>query len=141
MTLLLALLDVALTVVHSAVVVANLVLWLPQKTRRLHLGVVGLTAASWFGLGAFYGLGYCVLTDWHWQIKRARGLEPPSHSFIYYLTSSAGVDLAPSTVHLLTAVVFGVVVCLSLVLNVWALFRPAKSSERARRVRFDRGGI
>jgi hypothetical protein len=27
---------------------------------------------SWFGLGLFYGIGYCPSTDWHWRIKRAR---------------------------------------------------------------------
>ncbi len=128
MATLLALLDGGLTLLHLAVVVANLTLWLPRATRRLHLGLVMLTAASWFGLGAIYGMGYCVLTDWHWMLKRARGLTPPTGSFLHHLLTSLGLDVAPATVELATAVGFGFVVFLSVALNVRAYVRPAKSS-------------
>jgi hypothetical protein len=62
-------LNVAFFVVHGAWTVFNCVGWAWRRTRRLHLIAVGLTAASWVGLGARYGWGYCPCTDWHWQVR------------------------------------------------------------------------
>lgn len=36
----------------------------------LHLVTFGLTAFSWFALGALYGWGYCFCTDYHAQVLR-----------------------------------------------------------------------
>lgn len=69
-----AALDLGLSVVHLAVVLGNLLLWIPRQTRRLHLWLVMATIFSWLGLGVWYGnLGYCFLPDWHWQLKRSLG--------------------------------------------------------------------
>jgi Protein of Unknown function (DUF2784) len=116
---LLATLDWSLTVLHLLVVAGNLLLWIPRPTRRWHLGLLCATCISWFGLGLFYGVGYCVLTDWHWAIKRARGVDVPSHSFVHHvLVDGLGVPLTPQNVDTLVAVSFACVVCLSVVLNV-----------------------
>jgi hypothetical protein len=115
----LALLDWLLGVVHLAIVLANLLLWLPRSLRRWHLGLLALTSASWFGLGAIYGVGYCVLTDWHWAIKRARGIEVRPSSFIHHLlVDGLGLPFSQSFVDTSTALTFACVVCLSIVLNV-----------------------
>ena len=91
--------DWLLTALHVAVVLGFLLLWIPRRTVRLHRWVVGLTAASWLGLGATRGLGYCVLTDVHWRVKHARGERRLPASFLKYagdaLTSR---DLPPRSV-------------------------------------------
>lgn len=83
-----------LTMAHVAVVLANVLLWIPRRTRTLHAIVVGVTATSWFvlGPGLGRGVGYCVLTDWHWQVKRALGEQELPGSFITYMFRWIGVD-------------------------------------------------
>ena len=51
-----------------------------RRTRRYQLTTVSLTAVSWFGLGFWYGWGYCPCTAWHWQVRSRLGLvDPPSY--------------------------------------------------------------
>ncbi len=114
----LALLDALFSVIHAVVVLANVSLWMWRRTRPLHLLLVACTAASWFGLGLVYGLGYCFLTDWHWSIKHARGETTASGSFIHYvLNDILNLPLSPTTTNWITAVGFAGVVLLSLLLN------------------------
>src|SRR2546428_5981250 len=79
--------DKALTLVHLALIGFVLVGWLPRRTRRAHLIVAVLVAASWLGLGAWYGLGYCPLTDWQWQVRPQMGARDLPSSFIEDLLS------------------------------------------------------
>ena len=44
-----------------------------------------LTLISWLGLGIFFGIGYCPLTDIHWELKRELGENDLPASFIKYL--------------------------------------------------------
>lgn len=119
MNVVLALLDWLLMVVHVLVVLANLLLWIPPAWRRWHLWVVAATCVSWFGLGLFYGMGYCLLTDWHWKLRVARGVHVAPQSFIHHvLVDGLGIPLAQSAVDTLTAVAFACVVSASLALNV-----------------------
>jgi hypothetical protein len=94
-------------------VLGNLLLWIPRRTLRLHLGLVLCTTASWLGLGAFHGLGYCFLTDWHWRIKRALGETNLPGSFIEYaLERPTGWALDPA---LLKRVIVGAFVSAALI--------------------------
>lgn len=103
----LAALDWLLTALHVAVIVGFVVLWLPPATVRIHRWLVGLTAFSWLVIGYFFGFGYCFLTDWHWQIKRARGITDLPGSFLKYAGDYAtGADLPASTVDTVAASVF-----------------------------------
>lgn len=98
-------LDYSFAVLHSATVLAVVLLWIPRRTRRLHRWVVGLTLASWVGLGAVYGWGYCFLTDWHWSVKDRLG-EPHPNSFIQYaLEAWFNLQLPPPLVDTATALV------------------------------------
>lgn len=84
-------LDISLAAFHGGLVLFNLTGWMCKKTRRSHLVVLGLTLLSWFGLGMFYGWGYCPFTDWHWQVKVRLGETDLPHSYIkYYLDYLTG---------------------------------------------------
>ncbi len=92
----LRLLDQALFLLHAVLVLFILTGWMWQCTRRLHLLVVGLTLASWVGLGAWYGWGYCPVTDWHWQVKAALGETALPASYIkYYADALTGESWDP----------------------------------------------
>jgi len=74
--------DFFFVVLHLAITAFNLLGWIWRRTLRWHLLSILLTAASWFLLGIYYGIGYCPITDWHWHIKRKLGAEVLPHSFI-----------------------------------------------------------
>ncbi len=89
-------LDVFFMVFHTLQVFFSLTGWIWKQTRRFHLGLMTLTLLSWFGLGWFYGWGYCPSTDWHWQVKEALGETGLPNSFIkYYLDRLTGKDWDP----------------------------------------------
>ncbi|HBH22291.1 MAG TPA: DUF2784 domain-containing protein [Cytophagales bacterium] len=111
-------LDILYWWVHVLVISFNLLGWIWIKTRKLHLISVGLTLGSWLILGIWYGLGYCFLTDWHWQVKRQLGQMNLPNSFItFLLNDQLGFQLSPSIVDLWTGILFSVVVLISLYLN------------------------
>jgi len=77
-------LNIFLTLLHLALVGFNLTGWIWRRTRKAHMITLGLTLASWFVLGIWYGWGYCPLTDWHWDIKTKLGETHLPNSFIKY---------------------------------------------------------
>lgn len=90
------LLDPLLFLLHAALVLFNLTGWAWRRTRRLHLITISLTLLSWFGLGLFYGWGYCPCTDWHWEIKHQLGESDLPPSYIkYYLDRWSGLEWDP----------------------------------------------
>ena len=73
-------LNVGFFVFHSAWILFNCVGWMWRRTRPWQLATVSLTALSWFGLGIWYGWGYCPCTEWHWQVRARLGHhDPPSY--------------------------------------------------------------
>jgi len=78
-------LDVVFFVLHSALIVFNMVGWAFRRTRKWHLVSLGLTAASWFVMGYWKGWGYCLCTDWHFMVRRARGIEDVEFNYIQLL--------------------------------------------------------
>lgn len=87
------LLDAGFVALHAAVVGFNMLGWAWRRTRRLHLLSIGGTLLFWFGAGMFYGWGYCPLTDWHWDVKRALGETGLPASWIkYHLDAVTGID-------------------------------------------------
>ena len=84
--MLLLLADIFFTILHLAIIFFNLFAWIPVRTRRWHLIVAGLTAASWFILGLWYGIGYCPITDWQWRVKELRGETNLPGNFVEYFS-------------------------------------------------------
>jgi hypothetical protein len=93
-------LDYGLFLVHLALVLFNLLGWLPQRTRKAHLTCIALTWTSWIALGFFYGFGYCPLTDWHWEVRQARGLDMPNNYIKFLIDNLFGVNSHPELVDL-----------------------------------------
>ncbi len=113
------LLDSFFWVFHTALVVFNLTGWIPRRTRRLNLFTLAMTAFSWFGLGFWYGWGYCACTDWHWQVRQQLGYHDESSTYIHLLLLKlTGVSFDLTTVEILTLAGFLVSLVMSLILNI-----------------------
>ena len=113
------LLDMLLVAFHTLLVGFNLLGWVWCRTRRLHLITISATLLSWFGLGVVYGWGYCPLTDWHWQVKRALGETAlPASCVEYYLDRLTGFDWSRTTVDALVVGVALTALLLSVALNL-----------------------
>ena len=116
--LLLTFLDYLLTVVHLAIVIFNLFGWIPPATRKAHFISVLVTAASWFILGIWFGIGYCPVTDWQWQVKERLGEKDLPGSFItYYANKFTGGDFSPALINAVTGISFAAAVIASIVVN------------------------
>jgi hypothetical protein len=110
-------LNIFFFVFHSAFTLFNLTGWAFRRTRKWHLFTIGLTALSWFGLGIWYGWGYCVCTDWHWQVREAMGMQDRSNSYIHFLLFKlTGFNLSPALVESVTLFVFLICAVLSMLL-------------------------
>jgi len=83
--LLLHIADYAFLVFHTALTVFNALGWALRATRRLHVLTMVLTGLSWVGLGYWYGWGYCVCTEWHWQVREALHQPIPFDSYITFM--------------------------------------------------------
>ncbi len=95
--------DILFTLAHVALIGFNLLGWIWKRTRKAHLVVLVLTAASWFVLGIWYGWGYCPLTDWQWEIKEKLGEKNLPNSFVKYAVDKlTGLDINPSLVDTVT---------------------------------------
>ena len=111
-------LDIILTFVHLVLIGFNLLGWIWPKTRKLHFITVLLTAGSWLILGLWYGMGYCLITDWQWEVKEKLGESNLPNSFIkYYADKLSGQNIDAGFIDTATAVTFAVVALLSLFLN------------------------
>ena len=98
-------LDYFLTFFHSALVLFVLLGWIVKPTRKTHLITLALILISWLEIGWYKGvIGYCPLTDWHWDIKYVLGERNIPSSFIeYMLEKFTDMDLSRKLVDIGTA--------------------------------------
>jgi hypothetical protein len=114
----LRLLDIFLTFIHLIIIGFNLFGWIWPATRKMHFICVLATAASWLLLGLWFGVGYCPVTDWQWQVKVQLGEHDLPASFIkYYADKITGKNISSSFVDLITAICFAVAALLSVYVN------------------------
>ncbi|MDR3695265.1 DUF2784 domain-containing protein [Mucilaginibacter sp.] len=112
------LLDVLLTIVHCLIIGFNLFGWVWKPLRRAHLICIGITAACWFILGIWYGIGYCPVTDWQWHIKEQLGEHNLPASFItYYADKISGRQIDETLISNITAASFFVAAAISVYVN------------------------
>ena len=116
-------LNIFFFVFHTVWTLFNMVGWMFRPTRRWHLVTLTLTALSWFVLGIWYGWGYCLCTDWHWQVRRQLGFDDESNSYIHFLLLKlTGINMDPQLVETATLVIF----VLAVVMSVWLNIRDRK---------------
>jgi len=112
------LLDYLFLIFHSLLTLFNVFGWIWRKTRLANFITLSLTALSWFGLGWFYGIGFCPLTEWHWQVLRKLGTHDLPYSYIAYIIHRLiGIDVNIRLVEISTVVLFFIAFFLSGYLN------------------------
>ncbi len=106
-------------VFHTFLILFNIFGWLVPRWRFANLITLSLTAFSWFILGIWYGWGYCLCVDWHWQIRDFLGYQNLSTSYIHFLILKLiGIEIPVNLVDTWTAILFLLVFTISTYLNV-----------------------
>jgi hypothetical protein len=124
----LQILDFLLSIVHLVLIGFNLLGWIWPQTRKAHLITIVATAASWFILGIWYGMGYCPVTDWQWDVKEKLGETNLPNSFIkYFADKVTGKNLNPSLIDTITVCLFVTAALLSVYVN---FFKKKTKSNR-----------
>lgn len=119
------LLDMLLTILHLLIIGFNLLGWIWPRTRRWHLVCIGCTAGSWLLLGIWFGLGYCPVTDWQWDVKAQLGEKDLPASFIkYFADRISGRDIPAEVIDLATAAGFALAAGMSVYVNFFLKKRP-----------------
>lgn len=122
--------DLFFTLFHTSLILFNLFGWLWKPVRKWHFLVILLTFISWGLLGIWYGLGYCPLTDWHWEILSKRGVTNLPNSFIdYMLGRFFGLEMSSDLVDLLTLVFALVALGLSIKVNFFPKKRASEQGD------------
>jgi hypothetical protein len=112
------LLDIFLTVLHLIIIGFNLFGWIWKPLRKAHLVCIVITAACWFILGIWFGIGYCPVTDWQWHIKGQLGEHNLPASFItYYADKIIGKQIDETLVSNITAISFFLAAGISVYVN------------------------
>jgi Protein of Unknown function (DUF2784) len=104
---------------HTAWIIFNATGWMWQRTRRWHLFTIALTALSWFGLGAWYGWGYCLFTDWHWAVRERLGYRDDPASYMQLLIAEVlRISVSAFWADAVTGALFALVTVLTVVFNL-----------------------
>lgn len=113
-------LDYFFTFFHTALVLFVLVGWSFPQTRKAHAVLLLAVLVAWLVIGFFKGvIGYCPLTAWHWDIKRALGEQDMPSSFIEYIMEKVtGYDFPRRLVDLCTAIGMGLSVIMAIVFQI-----------------------
>lgn len=111
-------LDWFFLIFHTGFTLFNLLGWIYKKTRKVNLITLLLTAASWFILGIFFGIGYCPLTDWHFAILEKLGNNELPLSYIKYIIDRIfNINIDPQLTEIITTIGFFLAFTMSAVLN------------------------
>lgn len=100
-------LDLALHVLHLAVIVFSCVGWISETTRPAHLVLAALIGLSWFVLGPLLGrgAGFCAITGLQHEVWRRDGRATPSY-VVLLAETLLGREVDPGRVNLVTQLVF-----------------------------------
>ena len=116
-------LNIFFIVFHTLFTLFNITGWLFRATRKWNLVTLLLTAFSWFVLGIWYGWGYCLCTDWHWQVRERLGYHDQQNSYIHFLLLQlTGINFNETLVNNVTLIVF----VISVVMSIWLNIRDRK---------------
>ena len=80
--------------------------WAFRRTQKLQLAAMLATLFSWVVMGAWHGFGYCLCTDWHFQIRRELGIYGGESSYTQLLLNQLpGVNVSVQAANLMTGIV------------------------------------
>jgi len=118
--MILRLLDIFFVLFHTFLVFFNLFGWIWKRTRKYNLFLLLLTGGSWLFLGLLVGtLGYCPLTDWHFEVLEKLGRTDLPLSYIKYLADRlTGLSYSSVIVDRITLYSFLAALIISLFLNI-----------------------
>ena len=112
-------LDIFFMVFHTSVILFNVFGWMWKPTRKYNLFLLLLTAASWFILGIWYGWGYCICTDWHWDVLKKLGRQHLPNSYVKFLIDRIfNTDINADLVNYATVIIFFAALAVSVILNI-----------------------
>jgi hypothetical protein len=115
----LAVANIFFFVFHTALILFNVLGWIWRPTRKWNLLTLGLTFISWCVMGLWKGVGYCICTDWHWQIRHAMGIHDNADSYLVLLVQKlTGWNPPIGLVNSVAGVVFLLSIGLSVGLNL-----------------------
>ena len=115
----LKIIDVFFIGFHTLLILFNVFGWLVPRWRFANFITLSLTAFSWFILGIWFGWGYCVCTDWHWQIREILGYPNRSSSYIQFLILElTNINISAKLVDTYTAIIFFSSFLISIYLNL-----------------------
>ena len=121
-------LDFLLTILHLIIILFNLFGWIVRRTRRLHFWFAMVTLGCWTILGIWFGIGYCPVTDWQWNVKEQLGEQNLPGSFIKYVIDRVfNSDLNADLIDVLTLVCFLLAIIASIKVN---FFNPMRSKRQ-----------
>jgi hypothetical protein len=111
-------LNLGFFVFHTSWIAFNCLGWMWRRTRPWQVATVSLTALSWFGLGLWYGWGYCPCTDWHWQVRARLGFDDP-RSYIQLLSRElTGIEVGLGTANAVAVVALAAAAFLGVALSL-----------------------
>jgi len=112
-------LDIFFVIFHTSLILFNLFGWIWKRTRVANLITLSLTGGSWLILGLIVGMiGYCPLTDWHFNILYKLGKTDLPISYIKYLADRlTGLDFDQTLIDNATLYSFIIALVISLLLN------------------------
>jgi len=124
-------LDYFFLLFHSILILFVLSAWAWKSTRQIHLIITALILLSWFGLGFFYGWGYCPCTDWHWAVKYKIGENYLPNSYVkYYADKLTGLTWNPFIVDVIVLIP-GI---MTFILSCWLNTRDYYSNRNTRHI-------
>ena len=114
------LLDIFFVLFHTFIILFNLFGWIWKRTRKYNLILLLLTGGSWLFLGLLVGtLGYCPLTDWHFEVLEKLGRTDLPQSYVKYLSDRiTGLNFSSRLVDSITLYSFITALVISLFLNI-----------------------
>lgn len=111
--------DIFFFVFHTSLILFNTFGYLFRRTRVYNLATLLITAIFWFGLGIWYGWGYCWFTDLHWQVRDLLGYNDKTNSYIDLLIMKiTGLEFQDKMIDTVTVTVFAISLLLSTILNI-----------------------
>lgn len=112
-------LDILFVAFHTSLILFNLLGWIWERTRVANLVTLTLTGGSWLILGMIVGMiGYCPLTDWHFNILYKLGKTDLPISYIKYLADRlTGLDFDHTLIDNATLYGFIIAFIISVLLN------------------------